>query len=91
MTIFLIAIGVCVVAFVVWLIAVLRDGRKQRRRVEEFRQDIARQERTAGESWEHEKARILAHLEKNPLVKRVELPTPPKDDTKTLLGPEQPR
>lgn len=46
---FLIAIGVCALAFVVWLIKMFVDGRKQRRRVREFRQDIARQERTFGQ------------------------------------------
>jgi hypothetical protein len=46
MTIFLIAIGVFLVAVATWFIRVFADGRKQRRRVEAFQQDIARQERT---------------------------------------------
>ena len=46
MSIYLIAGIVCAIAFVLWLIGVLRDGRKERRRVREFQQDIARQERT---------------------------------------------
>ena len=40
-----IAIGVCAIAIAGYFIRLAMDGRKERRRVREFQQDIARQER----------------------------------------------
>ena len=46
MTIFHIFLGVVAIAIAGYFIRLAMDGRKERRRVREFQQDIARQERT---------------------------------------------
>lgn len=52
LAIFIIAIAVAAIVFSVWLLALLRDGRKLRREADEWRRDIARQREIHGDADE---------------------------------------